>query len=252
MAGDFGGVWYWNRFPGIQCDNDAYCYIPLLEELDFMPSKKFADGAEIFEHCKRHRKALRPVRRRAVLHPGARRCAGTRRSSAGGCSTNRGDDIRARFVVMAAGLLQPAEAARHPRDQGLQGSHLPLGALGLRLHRRRRQRWTAQAGRQARRARRHRRDGRAAGAAPGPRRQASLRLSAHAVVGRHARQRADRSGVGGVAAAGLAGGAQAQLPSLVTVRGCGLRRRRPGRATSGPSWAATRRRGSRPARIRHR
>ena len=25
MAGDFGGVWYWNRFPGIQCDNDSYC-----------------------------------------------------------------------------------------------------------------------------------------------------------------------------------------------------------------------------------
>ena len=52
MAGDFGGVWYWNRFPGIQCDNDAYCYIPMLEELDFVPSKKYADGAEIFEHCK--------------------------------------------------------------------------------------------------------------------------------------------------------------------------------------------------------
>src|SRR5262249_3948969 len=30
MGGDFGGVWYWNRFPGIQCDNDSYCYIPLL------------------------------------------------------------------------------------------------------------------------------------------------------------------------------------------------------------------------------
>ena len=53
MAGDFGGVWYWNRYPGIQCDNESYCYIPLLEELDFMPSKKFADGAEIFEHCRR-------------------------------------------------------------------------------------------------------------------------------------------------------------------------------------------------------
>lgn len=49
MAGDFGGVWYWNRFPGgIQCDNDAYCYIPMLEELGFMPSKKFADGAKSF------------------------------------------------------------------------------------------------------------------------------------------------------------------------------------------------------------
>src|SRR6202041_2214868 len=53
MAGDFGGVWYWNRFPGIQCDNDAYCYIPMLEELDYIPSKKFADGAEIYEHCRR-------------------------------------------------------------------------------------------------------------------------------------------------------------------------------------------------------
>ena len=52
MAGDFGGVWYWNRFPGIQCDNDAYCYIPFLEELNFIPPKKFADGAEIFEHCR--------------------------------------------------------------------------------------------------------------------------------------------------------------------------------------------------------
>ena len=44
MGGDFGGVWYWNRYPGIQCDNDAYCYLPLLEETGFMPSKKFADG----------------------------------------------------------------------------------------------------------------------------------------------------------------------------------------------------------------
>ena len=46
-AGDFGGVWYWNRYPGIQCDNESYCYLPLLEEMGFMPSKKFADGWEI-------------------------------------------------------------------------------------------------------------------------------------------------------------------------------------------------------------
>ncbi len=52
-GGDFGGVWYWNRYPGIQCDNESYCYVPLLEELNFIPSKKFADGAEIFEHCRR-------------------------------------------------------------------------------------------------------------------------------------------------------------------------------------------------------
>jgi monoamine oxidase len=53
MGGDFGGVWYWNRYPGIQCDNESYCYVPLLEELDYIPTKKFADGAEIQEHCRR-------------------------------------------------------------------------------------------------------------------------------------------------------------------------------------------------------
>ena len=84
MGGDFGGVWYWNRFPGIQCDNDAYCYIPMLEELDFMPSKKFADGAEIFEHCRRIAQAFRPLRRGDFLIPRYARCAGTNRSNAGG------------------------------------------------------------------------------------------------------------------------------------------------------------------------
>lgn len=78
MAGDFGGVWYWNRFPGIQCDNDAYCYIPLLEELGFMPSKKFADAP-------RSSLTVAPsastsaVRRCAVLHPGSRVALGRRR-----------------------------------------------------------------------------------------------------------------------------------------------------------------------------
>ena len=89
--------------------------------------------------------------------------------------------------------------------------------------------------RQARRARRHRRDRRAAGSAPGPGCQAPLRLSAHAVIGRRARQRADRPAMGGVAAARLAGGAQAQLPPLVTVRGCGVRASRIWSATSGPN-----------------
>src|SRR6516165_4603235 len=50
-AGDWGGVWYWNRYPGLQCDNDAYCYLPLLEETGFMPSKQFSDGWEIREYA---------------------------------------------------------------------------------------------------------------------------------------------------------------------------------------------------------
>ena len=52
-AGGFGGVWYWNRYPGVQCDNDAYCYLPLLEETGYMPSKKFSDGWEIQAYCQK-------------------------------------------------------------------------------------------------------------------------------------------------------------------------------------------------------
>ena len=102
MAGDFGGVWYWNRFPGIQCDNDAYCYIPLLEELGFMPSKKFADGAEIFGHC-------RNIGKHFGLYDGALFSTQVRElrwddaTQRWRISTDRGDDIRARFVVMAQG-----------------------------------------------------------------------------------------------------------------------------------------------------
>lgn len=102
MAGDFGGVWYWNRFPGIQCDNDAYCYIPLLEELDFMPSKKFADGAEILQHC-------RNIGKHFGLYDGALFSTQVRElrwddaTERWRISTHRGDDIRARFVVMAQG-----------------------------------------------------------------------------------------------------------------------------------------------------
>jgi cyclohexanone monooxygenase len=114
MGGDFGGVWYWNRYPGIQCDNESYCYIPLLEELGFMPSKKFADGAEIFQHC-------RNIGKHYGLYDGA--IFGTQVKdltwdpaiSRWRIGTNRGDDIRARFVVMASGSFN------RPKLPGIPG-----------------------------------------------------------------------------------------------------------------------------------
>lgn len=52
-AADVGGTWYWNRYPGIACDIESYVYLPLLEELGYMPSQKYSPGEEIFEHCRR-------------------------------------------------------------------------------------------------------------------------------------------------------------------------------------------------------
>jgi cyclohexanone monooxygenase len=120
MGGDFGGVWYWNRFPGIQCDNDAYCYIPLLEELDYVPTKKYADGAEIYAHC-------RNIGKHFGLYDGA--IFSTQVSEVRWdesikrwrLSTNRGDDIRARFVVMTQGSFNRPKLPGIPGIRGFKG-----------------------------------------------------------------------------------------------------------------------------------
>ncbi len=125
MAGDFGGVWYWNRFPGIQCDNDAYCYIPLLEELGFMPSKKFADGAEIFDHC-------RNIGKHFGLYDGALFSTQVRELrwqddlQRWRIDTDRGDEIRARFVVMAQGSYNRPKLPGVPgiKDYRAAGGHV--------------------------------------------------------------------------------------------------------------------------------
>lgn len=103
-AGDFGGCWYWNRYPGIQCDNDAYCYLPLLEETGYMPKKKFEDGWDIYQHARRiaHRYDLYE---NALFHTLVTALRWDQSVQRWRVSTNRGDDIRARFVVMAGGPL---------------------------------------------------------------------------------------------------------------------------------------------------
>ncbi len=114
QAGDFGGVWYWNRYPGIQCDNDAYCYLPLLEETGFLPSKKFSDGAEIQGYCRliAEKKGFADKALFHTLITSLKWDEGIKRWRV---STNRGDEIRARFVVMANGVLNM------PKLPGIKG-----------------------------------------------------------------------------------------------------------------------------------
>ena len=103
-AGDFGGVWYWNRYPGIQCDNDSCCYLPLLEETGFLPSKKFADGSEIHEYCKTIANKF-GFADRALFHTLVNTLRWDEDLKRWRVGTNRGDDIRARFVILACGVL---------------------------------------------------------------------------------------------------------------------------------------------------
>ncbi len=119
-AGDFGGVWYWNRYPGLQCDNDAYCYLPLLEETGFMPSKKFTDGHEIREYaqsiCRRYE-----LYENALFHTMVESLRWDEDLKRWRISTQRGDDIRARFVIMANGLLNIPKLPGIPGIHGFKG-----------------------------------------------------------------------------------------------------------------------------------
>ena len=60
-GGDFGGTWYWNRYPGIHCDIESYVYMPLLEEVGYVPKWKYAPGEEIRQPRPGDRTHLRPL-----------------------------------------------------------------------------------------------------------------------------------------------------------------------------------------------
>ncbi|OBK17387.1 flavin-containing monooxygenase [Mycobacterium asiaticum] len=120
LGGDFGGVWYWNRYPGLQCDNESYCYIPLLEELNYIPSKKFADGTEIYEHCRRIGKHY-GLYDSAIFSTQVRALHWNDETKRWRVSTNRDDDIRARFVVMASGPFHRPKLPGIPDIKNFRG-----------------------------------------------------------------------------------------------------------------------------------
>ncbi|TCJ96520.1 flavin-containing monooxygenase [Nocardia alba] len=101
-AGDFGGAWYWNRYPGIQCDTDCYCYLPLLEEVGYVPKQKYSYGDEVFEHCQRIGRHF-GLYDKAIFGTLTRSMAWDESIQRWRIGTDRGDEIRARFVVMCQG-----------------------------------------------------------------------------------------------------------------------------------------------------
>ena len=114
QAGDFGGTWYWNRYPGAMCDVESYCYLPLLEELNYVPKHKYSYAPEIFEHSKAIARHY-DLYQNACLQTGV---SEMRWDDTRGCwiiHTDRGDAIRAQFVAMANGPLN------RPKLPGIPG-----------------------------------------------------------------------------------------------------------------------------------
>jgi cyclohexanone monooxygenase len=101
-GGDFGGTWYWNRYPGAQCDTESYCYLPLLEELNYMPKEKYSFVSEIFDHAQRIGQHY-DLYERTYFQTRVRSIDWDESRQRWHLSTSRGDDLRARFVVMGLG-----------------------------------------------------------------------------------------------------------------------------------------------------
>ena len=113
-GGDFGGTWYWNRYPGAACDIESYVYLPLLEEVGYMPVEKYTRAPEILDYCRRIGRHF-DLYRDVCFQTEVTDMTWDEASSRWIIRTNRGDAIKARYVVMANGPLH------RPKLPGIPG-----------------------------------------------------------------------------------------------------------------------------------
>lgn len=119
-GGDFGGTWYWNRYPGAQCDTASFVYMPLLEETGHMPSEKYAHAPEILEHCQRIGKQF-GLYDNALFHTEVTDLEWDATRSRWIVRTNRGDEFTAQFVAMGPGPLHVPKLPGIPGLESFRG-----------------------------------------------------------------------------------------------------------------------------------
>src|SRR5688500_18934738 len=119
-GGDFGGTWYWNRYPGAQCDTASFVYMPLLEETGHMPTEKYAHAPEILEHCQRIGKHY-SLYDNALFHTEVTDLEWSESSSRWIIRTNRGDEFTAQFLGMGTGPLHVPKLPGIPGLESFEG-----------------------------------------------------------------------------------------------------------------------------------
>ena len=132
-AGSFGGTWYWNRYPGAQCDIESYCYLPLLEETGYMPKEKYSYAPEIYDHVHRVAEYFE-LENRAIFQTRVTEVRWLEEESCWQVSTEHKDNIRAQFVIQATGPANRPKLPKIPGISDFQGraSTPPDGTMGTR------------------------------------------------------------------------------------------------------------------------
>lgn len=116
IAADFGGTWYWNRYPGIMCDIEGHCYLPLLEETGYVPKTRYPYGSEIQDHSQNIAKKYR-LYDKALLQTKVTELRFDENENRWHISTNHNDELTADYIVLATGGLSL------PKLPGLPGIH---------------------------------------------------------------------------------------------------------------------------------
>jgi cyclohexanone monooxygenase len=119
-GGDFGGTWYWNRYPGAACDVESYIYMPLLEETGYVPSEKYAKAPEIFAHCQRIGRQF-DLYKAALFQTQVQQMDWDDDERRWIVTTDRGDRLAARFVIIAGGILHKAKLPGIPGIETFKG-----------------------------------------------------------------------------------------------------------------------------------
>jgi cation diffusion facilitator CzcD-associated flavoprotein CzcO len=119
-GGDFGGTWYWNRYPGAQCDIESYIYLPLLEETGYIPKEKYSFAPEILAHARRIGEKF-DLYRDACFQTQIKALTWSDEECRWVITTDRDDRMRARFVVMSNGPLNRPKLPGIPGIDGFRG-----------------------------------------------------------------------------------------------------------------------------------
>ena len=107
-AGDFGGTWYWNRYPNAACDVESYVYLPLLEDTGYMPTEKYAKAPEIFAYCQLLGRTF-DLYRGALFQTEVEDMRWDESKKRWDVMTSRSDVLSAKFIVIAGGVLHKAK-----------------------------------------------------------------------------------------------------------------------------------------------
>jgi cation diffusion facilitator CzcD-associated flavoprotein CzcO len=119
-GGDFGGTWYWNRYPGAMCDTASFVYMPLLEETGHMPTEKYAHAPEILEHCQRIGNQY-GLYDNALFHTRVETLVWDEDAKVWRITTDRGDRFTAQFVGMGTGPLHVPKLPGVPGIEDFKG-----------------------------------------------------------------------------------------------------------------------------------